>query len=139
MTTVFVDSSAWLGLILPRDRNNAKANLFFHSLDRATQFFTTNYVLSETFTWLRYREPFQTVDALDARVRAALQLRLLEIAWIDEATHEEAWTTMKTHPGMRLSFCDCSSFVVCRRRRIEQVFTFDSDFRTMGFDVRPGP
>jgi predicted nucleic acid-binding protein len=107
------------------------------SLRRGTKLLTSNYVLSETYNWLRYREPFQTLMTTHNRIQAAQTIGLLAVKWVDRPVHDQAWETMLRYRGRRLSLCDCSSFVLCEQQAVDAVFTFDSDFRQMGFTVKP--
>jgi hypothetical protein len=36
-----------------------------------------------------------------------------------------------------LSFTDCVSFVLMKRKRIKRAFTFDHHFRLLGFETHP--
>ena len=72
-------------------------------------------------------------------IEAGLQVGSLTLEWVGPTVHEEAWRIFEGAGDHVLSFCDCTSFVVANDHGLDFVFSFDSDFRTMGFDVRPGP
>ncbi len=57
---------------------------------------------------------------------------LFEVAWVDESIHEEALDLLLERKKRRLSLVDATSFVVMRRRRLEQAFTFDRHFEEEG-------
>jgi len=59
-------------------------------------------------------------------------------AWITPGLHEEALAIFRRYADRTFSIVDCASFVVARRKKIQEVFGFDNDFVAMGFVLRPG-
>ena len=45
----------------------------------------------------------------------------------------EAWRLYRRYRDHVLSLCDCASFAVMRRRRIQTAFAYDDDFDAVGF------
>jgi predicted nucleic acid-binding protein len=72
-------------------------------------------------------------------IEASQQQDFLTLTWITPEIHEAAWAIVDKFDDQRFSFYDCTSFAVCAERDVDFVFGFDSDFRTAGFDLRPGP
>ena len=99
---------------------------------------TTNYVVAETVTWFMYHRHRHAAFRFRDMLMAAQQQNLLSMEWIDETIYEAAWSYIEQYEDQELSFFDCTSFIVCRNHDVDFVFGFDSDFRTMGFDLRPG-
>lgn len=60
---------------------------------------------------------------------------LLDLEWIDESTHKSALQSFLTALRRRLSFVDCSSLEVMRRRGITRAFAFDRHFVEQGFGM----
>jgi len=139
VTQAFVDSGAWIALAIPQDSDHERATRLFESLEPGTRLLTSNYVLSETYTWIRYHDVHSTAVALHRRVEQARRELLLRVAWVDEEVHQEAWRIFERYRDQRFSLCDCTSFVLARRAGVDFVFGFDSDFFVMNFDVRPAP
>jgi predicted nucleic acid-binding protein len=133
---VFVDSSAWIAILNPRDQYNARAVGFFRTLNRTT-LVTTNYVLSEAVTWFMQSRVQRFGRRLKEIIDASRQSHMLRLAWIDEAVHNAAWDLLERHEDQGFSFCDCTSFVVARSYGVDSVFSFDSDFVRMGFSMKP--
>ena len=134
---VLVDTSAWVALIFQRDQNHQPAREFFRTIATSTPLITTNYILSETFTWFAHRRYHAGVVEVKGMIDAGLRVGSLMLEWIGPAVHADAWRIFEASPGLALSSCDCASFVVARDHQVDYVFTFDSDFRNMGFEVRP--
>ena len=51
---IFVDTGAWFALLLPQDKNHARARQI-RNQERAHALVTSTYVLEELFTLLRMR------------------------------------------------------------------------------------
>ena len=138
MSDGFVDTGAWLALIMPDDMHHQEATVFFRTLARGVHLVTSNYVLSETYTWLRYRDSHATAVRFHQRIVDAERTGLLSVVWVTPGIAEHAWGIFARYGDQEFSFTDCTSFVISRVRPVDFVFGFDSDFRTMGFDLRPG-
>ena len=135
---VFVDSGAWIALVYEDDAHHPHAKAYYRScLSQRVQFFTSNYVLAETYTWLRYRISHRRALQFHQIASAAEQQGLLRILWVDRAVAEAAWQIFARYDDQVFSIADCTSFVLARRMGVDEVFAFDDDFRTMGFLVRP--
>lgn len=136
MARIFVDSGAWIALVNERERVHPRARAYLHAvIERHEQFLTTNYVVQEAATKLRY----------DAGLAAAVALRkaldgldkVLRVTWIDARLEREGSEIMEKYADVSLSLTDATSAAVARRAKAKVVFGFDADFRALGFDVQP--
>ena len=50
---------------------------------------------------------------------------------------ESAWQIFLDYDDQEFSFTDCTSFALMRLKNIQDAFTFDGHFQTMGFAVHP--
>lgn len=129
----FVDTSFWVGLLVPSDRRHAEAEQLWRSERGVLR--TSNVVAGETWTWLRRRAGH--ADAL----RFATMLRQSEkvsIALVDSSVDERAWEWLARHDERKYSYVDATSFEIMRRERIAEALAFDGDFSAAGFiEVRP--
>ena len=62
---------------------------------------------------------------------------LLEIEWLDRETHAKALETFLRTSRRRLSFVDCTSFEVMRRRNLTRALALDGHFKEHGFEQIP--
>jgi predicted nucleic acid-binding protein len=139
LTLAFVDTGAWIALLVPRDLHHRSARDLFRSIARETHLLTTNYVLAETVTWLAYHDAHKSALQFKDMTEAAERAGLLTTAWVMPQVHADAWRFFERFDDQDVSFCDCSSFVVCEARRVDFVFGFDKHFTMAGFDLRPKP
>lgn len=139
MRTVFVDTGAWIALAVRRDQLHPSAAAYARRLARAlTPLLTTNYIMLETYTYIRYHYDHQKALAFDTIVQDLIQAGRLTIGWVTEEVHERALDIFRTYDDQVFSVADCTSFVVARDRKIREVFGFDKNFLTMGFILKPG-
>ena len=128
----FADTSYWFALQVPHDRHHADAVALARQAGRIV---TSNHVVGETWTVLNRKGGHRAgVGFLDRLGR----LPDVAVAYVDEATEEDAWTWLRRHDEREYSFVDATSFAVMRRRRITEAMAFDGDFAAAGFvEARP--
>ena len=129
MTPAFLDTSAILALVNSKDEHHSAARRAFDSLRaRRASLLTTSYVLVETYALLMRR-----MGPAAARAFRSDLAPLCEVVWIDEATHELGLDLLLDRNVRRLSLVDAVSFVVMRKRRVDEAFAFDPHFEQEGF------
>jgi predicted nucleic acid-binding protein len=94
---------------------------------------STNNILAETFALVQRRSGMEAVRALERDL-----LPLLDLEWIHESTHLAALRIFLTASRRQLSFVDCSSFEVMRKRGLSRAFAFDRHFSEQGFELVAG-
>ena len=139
MTLAFVDTGAWIALATQRDKYHRRAREFFRSIAKDTKLMTSNYVVSETVTWLTYHRARPAALTFWRTIEESQRSGLLDLEWVTPAVHRQAWEFFRRYDDKALSFCDCRSFAICIERRVDFVFGFDSDFLSVGLDLRPEP
>lgn len=129
MSTVFVDTSAVLALLVPTDVHHKRAQRTFTQLaaDEA-RLMTTSYTLVECYALIGRR---LGLDAL-TKFRADFA-PLLDVVWIGSDEHERGLDLLEESNSATLSLVDAVSFVVARARDVERVFAFDPHFTKAGF------
>jgi predicted nucleic acid-binding protein len=132
---VLVDTSALVALYLDADAEHKRAAgvLADFREDRRSLVATTD-VFDETVTlvrrWGGYREAVRAGDSLR-------RSKILELVEVSDQDRETAWALFKEYNNVKLSFTDCTSAAVMSRLELEEVFTFDSDFREFGYKSIP--
>lgn len=127
MSRVFVDTSAFLALLVETDVAHERAICAFDELrQKEATWVTSSYVLVETYALLARRFGRDAV----ARFRQAFA-PLLEVIWVDRELHEQGVDLMMLRPTS-VSLVDSVSFLCIRTRRIDRVFAFDRHFDQEG-------
>jgi len=129
----FVDTSFWIALQYRRDSHSAAAiELWQYGHG---PLLTTNYVVGETWTFLRRRLGFDSARRFLDFVGTSSRLTVVRV---NEEEEREAWAWLRRHDERVYSFVDATSFAVMRRRGILEALAFDGDFSAAGFvEVRP--
>lgn len=129
--SVFIDTSAFIAFINADDeffQNSVK--IFSRLLSDGTIIVSSNYVLLETMVILKSRIGQEAVKLLNDDV-----FPVIKTYWIDEEMHRLCVNTQLVSNRKKISFVDYTSFEIMRRLNIKKVFTFDSHFKDMGFEI----
>lgn len=130
----FIDTSAFIALTNKSDQFHKKAVDFVKQLDKGVQFYTTNYILDESFTRIRMMAGLRESIIFGKNVFAG---SLYKIYYIDKELEKDAFEIFKKYNNLKLSFTDCTSFALMKKLNLISAFTFDEDFLKVGFNMIP--
>lgn len=136
MRGVFVDTAGWMACADGADPGHVRAAVARDGVLQAGQVLvTTDFVVDETLTLIRFRLGLSAADAWWRQIDGSQRLR-----WerIDGERFERARALFFQHRDKDFSFTDCTSFAVMRELRLTHVITTDRHFRQMGFQMLPG-
>ncbi len=132
---MFVDTAAWVAAADAADAaGSAVRQARDQWLSNGGVLTTTDYVIDETLTTIRFRLGPDAAEAWWLTIDGSARLR---IESIDEARRERALSLFFRYRDKRFSFTDCCSFVLMRELQIRRALTLDHHFRQAGFDVVP--
>lgn len=135
---IFIDTGGWLACMNKKDKNHKEALEYLTMIRKNNnQMVISNYIMSETLTWLNYNNYHSIALDMMRLWKEAERNNTLKIHWVDKSISDDAWEIFTQFNDQRLSFTDCTSFVICRRNKIKKVFGFDSDFNALGFLLSP--
>ncbi|MBI1883599.1 MAG: PIN domain-containing protein [Chlamydiae bacterium] len=130
---IFIDTSAFVSRFSTEDRYNAKSLAYWEMLQNSHEnYITSNFVLDETFTLLARRTGYRFAAERAKNLYSSGSLTILRPDYEDEI---EAIQVFQKYADQKVSFTDCISFVLMRKRRIHRVFTFDKHFELAGFKL----
>lgn len=133
---IFVDTGAWIALLNRSDQHHREAATVYRSLQQQrSQLLTTDYVLDETITRLRYDTTHALAVMFLERIELLVETGVLTLVEIDNRIFREAIVLFRQYDSAQLSFTDCTSFVVCRENDILEAFAFDQHFSMMGINL----
>jgi len=134
---IFIDTGAFLARYVSEDRLHALAVAGWDKISRErAAAFTSNLVLSETFTLLARRAGYAFAAE---RARHILDSGALTVLRPGERQDREALVLFEKFADQGVSFTDCASFALMRHHRIKRAFSFDRHFTLAGFDLWPDP
>ncbi len=127
---LFVDTGAWFALNSRSDENHRTAAEFVHRFKKEpVLFYTTDYVVDETVTLLRFKASHsQAVGFLDFLAQSAN----LALAQVTGELVGRAEGIFRTYTDKRWSFTDCVSFAFMDELGLEEAFCFDQNFAQYG-------
>jgi len=132
---IYIDTGAFLARHVRRDQYHGKARAAWKTLSRLPwRCYTSNFVLDETFTLLARRTSYPFAVQ---RARSIMTSSTLEILRPSPEDELAALDLFEKFADQEVSFTDCISFVLMRRRQIKRVFSFDRHFRHAGFTLWP--
>jgi uncharacterized protein len=131
--TTFLDTSAILALLDADDERHSAVDSAWQALISSNEaLVSSNYVLVETLAVVQRRLGMDAVQGVQAAI-----VPLLDVEWIDQAVHAAALRAFLTASRRQLSFVDCTSFEVMRRRGIVRALAVDPHFIEQGFQQLP--
>lgn len=132
---LFVDTGAWFALNSRTDANHRLAADFVRRFkSEPVIFYTTDYVVDETATLLRFKVSHrQAVRFLDFLAKSPNVVR--EIIHLELLQRAEQ--LFRRYRDKRWSFTDCVSFVCMDHRDLEHAFAFDRNFLQYGKGLHP--
>ena len=134
---IFVDSGAWIALSHPKDQYHSDAVAIYNDLvHQDVQFLTTDYVIDETVTRLRYDFNHSGAVKFFDFIESSKAAGVLTVVEIDSVLFQEAERLFRQYDTARLSFTDCTSFAVCQQHNISEAFAFDQHFPMVGITLR---
>jgi len=132
MKPVFVDTGAWFAWLDRADPDHERVIPCFEQ--NRPRLVTSNYVLDETVTLLRFHLGFETAKQFGD---LAFEHALCRVERVRAADEAEAWDIFKRFSDQEYSFTDCTSFAIMERLKAEYALTLDSDFRSYGIPCLP--
>lgn len=138
---IFVDTSAWISYLVPTQPDHqAFKKLFHQAIAGHSLTYTSNDVVDETHTRLRYDMGWPTAKKFIDHFSRAQQTKSVVQLWTDELIQSEAFIFAEKYKDHKLSLTDISSAILMKHFRITTIFTTDhSHFTTLGFRVLPQP
>jgi predicted nucleic acid-binding protein len=124
--SVFVDTSVWYAAADRSDVGNSRAKAI---LGAGEPLFTTDHVLLETWTLLRYRIHRHAAE----RFWEGLRNGAAAIEPVGTGDMEAAWQIGLAYRDQDFSLVDRTSFAVMRRLGIERAASFDDHFAVFRF------
>ncbi len=124
--SLFVDSSTWYAAA---DRDDAWNERAKEILSAAEPLVTSDHVLLETWTLLRYRLGRAAAEAFWLGLKSGVA----RLECIGDADLQIAWTIGQDFPDQDFSLADRTSFALMLRLGVHRAVAFDDDFAVFRF------
>jgi predicted nucleic acid-binding protein len=114
------------------------AQIYYEDLlSERVPLFTSNFVLDETITRIRYDIGHAAACRFWDLYEQAEEQHLVTTLWVDAVVTQEALQIFRKYSDQRFSLTDCTSFVLMKLHSITEAFSFDSHFEVVGFIRQP--
>jgi predicted nucleic acid-binding protein len=134
MKKIFVDTGAWVALNNKRDKfHNDAVNANKMLLKAGYFYITSDYVLDETYTMLRYDVGYKKSVGFGYDINFLSKEQKISVIHITEILLEKAWDIFVKYSDKDFSFTDCTSFAIMNHMKVTEVFAFDKHFEQYGF------
>lgn len=128
---VFLDTSALVAIMLPRDSfHSAASRLLTELYELAVTAVTTEFVV---FEFANFLSKIDSRSSAVVMIDNMLKLPNFKIVWSNSKFFDAAYSLYKTRQDKEWSLTDCASFVVMKEHRIKLAFTSDKHFEQAGF------
>ena len=128
---IYVDTSAFYALMDRADfyHENAK-DLWPSLLEDSINLQTSNYIVSESLNLIQYRLGYKAASIWYKDI-----VGVLNVHWVDRATHQRAYELWMSLGRHQYSLIDCISFVIMHQNQIEKAFCFKRSYNEQGFKL----
>lgn len=138
MLRIFIDTSAFIALLVENDKNHKRVVLAYKRYKAQNAFFyTNNFILAELYTRLMYdcgkSKSRLCVDFI-RRLEKEGKIAVLEINDELFTRAEKVFIKFGEH---ELSMVDAIAVLCLKEFKLDEIFSLDSDFRKVGLSVSP--
>lgn len=129
-----MDTWGWVAWAVQSDPGHSRAEGLISEIRRQSgQLVTTNFVLAEALTRLRYDFGLPPALKLADVVAALAGQQHVAVTIVDASLWADALTWFRRFDDQRLSFVDCTSFAIMEALGLREALTADRHFATAGF------
>lgn len=129
---LFVDSSAWISLVVTNDINHQKAVSIFSSFNTKIKLYISFFIINETITKIRKIFRQEKASELFNQYKKLEKDKFLTILPIDRNIIEKGVALLRKHPTPNtLSLTDATNIVLMEKYHIPTLFSFDRDFKKL--------
>ena len=136
---LFIDTGAFIALAHKDDRHHRLATDFFSALGPGVKRLTTELVIAESYTWLRYKIGYPSAARFLESVESSVQEGYLKVHYPDPSLDRRARQVLRRFQDQDLSYTDAVSLALLDDLpRDVAVFGFDHHFTLLGRLLAPG-
>lgn len=135
---LFIDTGGFIALVNKRDQYHKLAASFYRQLDGSITRVTSNLVISETYTFLRYRMGYSIAIRYLQSIKKAQTSGYMQIIFSDENIEEQAMSLLEKYNDHDISYVDAVSLsLIISDVEIDRILTFDHHFTLSGKEIVP--
>lgn len=133
---VFTDTSALLSLFIKSEFDHELVVEKFDQYKKERdQLFVSDYILAETFTQLSYRFGSHALKFGVETINSSLGSGELVMLTVHAIIFARAKEMIIKYADQKLSFTDCTSYILFKELNLDEIFTLDTDFKKLRLPV----
>ncbi len=134
---VFVDAGAFIALAFRGDQLHSRAVAIYQALlQQGVILFSSNLIIAETYTFLRYNVSYQAALGFLKNIKSAERGGMITMVYSTPELEERALAILEKYCDQGLSYVDAVSFAILEQDpQLQDVFTFDAHFYLMRRNV----
>ena len=136
---VYVDTGGWVAYFDQSDRFHTPVASYLQAtlLQATDRLVTSDYVLDETVSFLRYHVSHATALTAFRTLSALAQVQRITMYEVNGEIRTRAGHIFEQFHDQTFSFTDCTSFAICAAHHIQHTVTVDKDFVIFGLVILP--
>ena len=136
---LFIDTGAFIAVTMESDQDHEVAISFLRKVLKSHIIqITTNLILSETYTFLRYHAHFELALRFIEQAKKAEKKGDLLVVYAEPVLEDKAVNILKKFHDQDISFVDALSIAYLEiDDTVKDIFTFDHHFRISGRNILP--
>ena len=136
---VYVDTGGWVAYFDQSDRFHPLVTPYMQAtlLQAMDRLVTSDYVLDETVSYLRYHVSHATALTAFRTLSALAQAHRMTMLEVNREIRTRAGQIFEQFHDQTFSFTDCTSFALCEAHHIQHTVTVDKDFVIFGLVILP--
>lgn len=137
---LLIDTGAFIALANPRDQYHRDAAEFYRRLPPSVLRLTSQAVIGESYTWLRYNSGMEAAYRFLDNIETAVQHKRLRLLYVSEALDQAARIKLRRYRDQDLSYVDAISLALLDELPSNfAVFAFDRHLALTSRLILPGP
>ena len=135
---IFVDVSAWIAHLLLKETHHKEiSNYFADEIKSDNKFFTSDYVLDESYTRLLTNQGFIEAKKFRNYINKAEKQNNLLVLFTDEVLFNKSWVYFEKFSEHKLSFTDVTIYAFVKDLKIDEILSINQGFKKVGLKVKP--
>ncbi|MHA1280104.1 MAG: type II toxin-antitoxin system VapC family toxin [Candidatus Helarchaeota archaeon] len=131
--SIYLDTSFYFALLSKRDKNHERAQIIMKEIADGIygRIYTSNFVFDESMTLINVRTRGNRKDLLEKMSSLFLgtepiaEMVAVDNQWLQEIVTLQLKITKKGNP---ISFTDCSNIILCQKRNISKIVSFNQHY-----------
>lgn len=131
---IFIHTSAFIALFVENETDHNKvAKKYLEYRQARAAFITSDYILDELFTRLRYYK--LDIKKSIEKLKESIDKKEIAVLHMDESLFQKSLVAFLKYSDQEISFTDATTFILYKDFQLDEVFTLDSDFKKIGLNT----